>query len=75
MNNAIYEQKTKERTSLEEVIFEVLQEAGTEVTMVDLLNRVGDRGLNDEGVVKAAIVHLLAQGKLAMTSHRLIHLP
>jgi hypothetical protein len=75
MSKTSFDRKALEGQRVEEAIFAALHGAGAEVSMVELLERLGNRGLSDEGLVKAAITRLLAQSRLAMTPRRRIHLP
>jgi len=75
MNTAIIDRTADGQRRVEDAIVAALRNAGAEISMLELLERVGNRGQSDEGAVKAAIARLLAQRKIEMSSHRCIHLP
>lgn len=74
MNNERIGQSNEEKR-LEGAIFAALRRSKAEIPLVELLNRISEQGIDDDGAVRAAITRLLAESKLEMTPNRRIHLP
>jgi hypothetical protein len=73
MNSGNGNGKSSQGRCVEEAIFATLE--GVEISVPELLSRVGGRGLLDQSAVKAALTRLLAGGRVEMTPNRRIHVP
>jgi hypothetical protein len=65
-------QRSSEANRVEDAIFAALRHS--ELLLIELLEKLKQKGVSDEGIAKAAITRLLAESKLEMTPRRHIQL-
>ena len=51
-------------------ILEVLQEVRNEISLSELLDRLREKGLEDQVAIKASIWRLISEGEIELTSKR-----
>jgi hypothetical protein len=65
--------ESNEAKFVEDAVFAILKGRGTDMSIHELLESLGDRGI-DEGALRATITHLLAESKLVLSPRRRIHI-